>query len=335
VYNFENDFSINLIELFSKQYPGIILLHDQSLFKLQIGRLAHGSSGVEFERLLKKFYPSSRVNIGEEIVLKKSISIYEHLYTFLNDKVSSRQLYLTFGKLFEKIDGRDFKKVTFNFTDDNRTKELESSKNCLKILCVCSSELSKVGFDLTKLFGSLKKIFILNCQKRDNRWELEMECGVSHSDLFEMIESGAVNAIVEIGNLSFQGLSAFSLSALQKGIPILLEESLESLGLGMDQSQIYEKEDSLIEIVDRLARLQNCKIKKIDFRILVESILEKVEPYKLGLENELRVLTETRRFTVQTILDHHLEVIGHSCKNLRQTEIYQKHKLKNTFNELF
>ncbi|HMO17285.1 MAG TPA: hypothetical protein PKA63_04255 [Oligoflexia bacterium] len=83
IYNLENRKESYVYRWYADQYPGFIILHDASLFRLEIGPLLHGTDPVEIDQKVRNTYGLNAVSVGEQHVLGRSLEIYNEFYPFL------------------------------------------------------------------------------------------------------------------------------------------------------------------------------------------------------------------------------------------------------------
>jgi len=97
LYNLENRPEAFLYRWYASQYPGLVVLHDRSIFRLEMGALLHGTDPGEINRRIQEAYGDRSMLVGDQHVRGKSLEVYGELYSFLYELSESSVALLSFS----------------------------------------------------------------------------------------------------------------------------------------------------------------------------------------------------------------------------------------------
>jgi hypothetical protein len=80
LYSIENSKESFLYRWYAVLYPGIILLQDKNLFRLESGSLRYGTDGRDLNALIQSHHGSDVIPVGDQHVRGRSLEIYAELY---------------------------------------------------------------------------------------------------------------------------------------------------------------------------------------------------------------------------------------------------------------
>jgi hypothetical protein len=156
LYVINNSFDSYLYNWFRDSYPGLVLLEDASLFNLELGPLMHATDPIGLDGKFASHYPNSKVSIGKDHVLGRSLEIYSSLFPMLESIDSEYGALVLENRLLEFLAKHNVKATCvpisnyITTTSELSTKALKSSN---AILFISYNPFSLLSRELRTLAG--------------------------------------------------------------------------------------------------------------------------------------------------------------------------------------
>lgn len=324
IYCLENNHKSYIYRWFASHYPGIIILQDTSLFKLETGALLHGTDSTEINSLIKNRYGENAIQIGDQHILGRSLDVYGDFYPFIRDISSKSVTLIHFSPLpsyelnLSCPTHRVHRPINFGkYNDKNLSsvqKNLGETKNSLKKYFVyIESPSSKSSLEILEGISKDKiKFPILVSVNYDNDRDSIIDTTMLDVDSLRRDDLHDYEAYLLLGSRSYSGMPAIIAYAFEDNRTVSAESIGELTYLPEDSFAIHKKADSFRAIVSRIATF----IISLDLNRFTESSYSAFSPkdvatnlsriiakYEIQSIKALERKSQARERVIQSIVD--------------------------------
>jgi len=264
IYCLENNNKSYIYRWFAAHYPGIIILQDTSLFKLETGALLHGTDASEINSLVENRYGENAIQIGYQHILGRSLDIYGDFYPFIRDISLKSVAFVHFNPL-PFHEGHLFcptylshRPINFGIQNgENITltqKNLRNTKNSIKKFFVhIESPSSNSSLELLgSIFKDEIKFPLLVSVNFDIDLNTIVDTKIVEEGGLERTDLHEYEAFILLGVRSYTGMPAVLSYAFEDNRTVSAERIGEFKYLPEDSFIRHVKGDSFIDIVSRI-----------------------------------------------------------------------------------